>query len=132
MKVSFLYPLVAFTLSVFATSFIYSTFVIPSLPTVQSVPTFWWIGCALPIILVAFYLGWVAKSIVSVFKVSAVGLVSYLVFLQLNGQNLHGIVDGSTHHYMQLLITSCLVFIGILILVSLGYILSIVWRSKFA
>ena len=132
MMTKFTLIFVAFVLSFLATSISYENFIVPRLPTVQSVPVWWWLLCCVPVIAVGIYAGWKTKHLKSVFPLSLIGVVGYVTALQFTGQGFHDIDPGTSHHYMQLAASAATVFVAILFIVWLGWLSHVLLRVRSA
>jgi len=84
---------------------LYEKLVVPRLSGLSAVPLVWWLGLALPVLVVALALGWVAKSWFESFTaagLAAVGLQTYVHWAAASGR--HGLqkslaVEGPLCHW---------------------------------
>ena len=112
---------VAFTVAFITTALAYDRFIVPLLPTVDSVPIWWWAICISPVIIVAIASGWWAGHVLRVILKSMVGAVAYLVALQFSGQGFHDIEAGSVEGVELAFMNAVLILIFLLPVVALGW-----------
>ena len=120
----------AFVLSFAASSVSYEEFIVPRLSGVHSVPGWWWLLCAGPVIGLGIYVGWKVGRIKSAFSLSFIGGVAYVTVLQFTGQGFHDLETGTHRHYMQLVASSIVVFTCLFFVVGLSGILHALFRVK--
>jgi hypothetical protein len=90
-----LWPMVLTAIAVFAASSLvsaafYEYLIVPRLPSVPSVPIWWWAVAGLPVIIAGLVFGWLVRSVASLLLWSiagAVGINGYVAWASLMGQH---------------------------------------------
>ncbi len=121
---------VGFVAAFLTTSLFYKVFVVPRLPEVNSVPVIWWILCGSPIVAIGIYAGWTAKHIISVFPLSFMGTIGYVMALQFTGQGFHDIEPGTSGHFMQLIASGGTVLVFLVFVIGVGRLSLTFYRRR--
>jgi hypothetical protein len=106
---------------------LYEKLVVPRLSGLSAVPFLWWLGVALPVLVVALALGWVAKSWLESFTaagIAAVGLQAYVHWAAVTGRpglQKSFAVEAPLHHWTVGVLTISLVLSLPIVLARIGH-----------
>jgi hypothetical protein len=107
--------------------FLYERLVIPRLRDLSAVPLVWWLGLALPMVIAAVSVGWMARSWSESFTVAAlaaVGIQAYLHWAAVTGRpGLHKswAIEASLYHWTAGVLTMFFLLLLPIVLARIGH-----------